>query len=90
MLSEESSDDSTNEDGEYVPKQVAGRYESYTYDTLIKLVMKHAPESTPEKIKAIAKWQLNSNENILQSLLNNRQDEFCMDYEKYYSKDKNE
>ena len=60
-LSDESDDDSTNEDGEFVEKNTEGRYKTYTYDFLIKLILKHAPESATEKIRTIAKWRLKSN-----------------------------
>ena len=53
-------------------KNTEGRYKTYTYDFLIKLILKHAPESATEKIRTIAKWRLKSNENILMSMLINR------------------
>ena len=59
LNSRESSDDSSNEEEEArAAKKIEDRYKTYTYDFLIKLILKHAPESATEKIKSIAKWNL--------------------------------
>ena len=87
-ISEESDDDSTNENGEYVEKDYKGKYETFTYNFLIKRILQHAPETATEKIRIIAdKWRLKSNENIIQSMLVNRQDAIVNAYEAFYRED---
>ena len=85
QISDESDDDSTNEDGEYVPKDIVGRYETFDYNFLIKQILNHSPDSATEKIIIIAdQWRLMSNENIVMSMLINRQDVIVNAYEAIY------
>jgi hypothetical protein len=56
-------------------KMLEKLYYVYTYDFLIKQVLKYCQEDAPGMIKQIAEWKLLSSENVLQSLLTNRQDE---------------
>ena len=90
QISDESDDDSTNEDGEYVPRQTEGRYETFTYEFLIKKILQYAPDSATPKITTIAgEWRLKSSENILMSLLINRQDHIVNAYQAFYKEYQN-
>ena len=72
MISDESGDESDNSQAKQ--DQTKSHYKTFTYDFLIKLILKWAPESATEKIREMGYWGLNSNENVLMSLLINRQD----------------
>ena len=53
-LSDESDASSTNEDGVYVAKDTKDRYETFTYNFLIKKILQYAPDTASEKITTIA------------------------------------
>ena len=82
VLSDESRYESQDSNGAFQARRTEGRYRTYTYDFLIKLVLQHAPETANEKIRAIAKWGLESNENMLRALLVNRQDKLAIAFER--------
>ena len=86
----ESSDDEYMAEDDYCKKQNT-KYETYTYNFLIKRILQHAPETATEKIRIIAeKWRLKSNENFLMSMLINRQDTVVNAYESFYRENQDE
>lgn len=77
--SQEEEDESEDSDG--VPKAVdkSGKYRTYTFDMLFKLILQFCPDSYLPKIRAIAGFGIFTSENFIMSLLINRQDVIAAD-----------
>jgi len=48
------------------------KYTTYTFDWLIKQVLDYSTDDAEIKIRQIASWKLNGNENFIMSMLINR------------------
>lgn len=79
------SQDSHDED-ETQPDYV-GKYKTYTFDYLIKMVLEYCLDDYVPRIRAICDWRLKSSENFLLAMLINRQDVIACDFANYFLRD---
>jgi hypothetical protein len=63
------------------------KYQTYTFNYLIKTVLEHCPDDHAPRIRAICDWRLKSSENFLMAMLMNRQDVIACEYANYYLRD---
>ena len=89
-MSEDSEDESsTDEDGKSKQLLNIGKYKTFTFDQLFKIILSYCPDSYLPKIRAIAAMGIFTSENFLMSLLINRQDVIAADprFIKYFELD---
>lgn len=81
QISDESDyDSSEDEDGNPKPYDKSGKYRTFTFDRLFKLILEYCPDTYLPKIRAVTGFGLFSSENFIMSLLINRQDVIASDH----------
>jgi hypothetical protein len=65
-------------------------YRTFTFDYLIKKILAFCEDEAQTHLASVAKWNLEFSENLLHSLLINRQDKIAAEYGKNYLKDADE
>ena len=79
------SEDSFDEEGEFIDFKI--KFETFTFDYLIKKVLEYSLDGYVPRIRAICDWRLKSSENFLLAMLINRQDVILCDFVNFFLKD---